>query len=544
MNAQAQQLLELAKSTDQDFEWYPTTPQMIDAVKKDFSGDFDHPSILDCGAGDGRVLQALTDGDRYAIEKSRPLLDAMDRSIFIVGTEFAEQTLIDKKVDLVFCNPPYSEFSLWMLKIIREANAPFVYFVVPSRWSDDPAIAEALAARSAEADVIGQFDFLHAERQARARVDIVRVRLCYNSRYSSQIKVDPFSLWFEENFAIEINNTEASKYDLDSAREATVSERVNQALVAGSDIVTALEKLYRRDLDNLIGNYQSLEAIDPVILKELDVNLEGLRAALRQKIEGLKDTYWKELFNHLSKITERLTHKTREAMLSHLTAHTHVDYTASNAYAVLIWVLKNANVYFDDQLVALVERMTEKASIQLYVSNQNTFGDEQWRYCTTPKDLDRYGLDYRIVLHRTGGICTSQWSYDRNRFNGLEERAFHLVNDILTIANNLGFETGHCNARQYQWESNKRIDFDCHRSGKTVCLMQVRAFMNGNLHIKFNQSFICKLNVEFGRLKGWLKSAKQASDELLIDEAEAVAAFDSNLSLTADNVLRLAFSAG
>ena len=58
MNAQAQQLLELAKSTGQDFEWYPTTPQMIDAVKKDFSGDFDHPSILDCGAGDGRVLQA------------------------------------------------------------------------------------------------------------------------------------------------------------------------------------------------------------------------------------------------------------------------------------------------------------------------------------------------------------------------------------------------------------------------------------------------------------------------------------------------------
>lgn len=97
--------------TDSDFEWYPTTNEIINAIKDDLSSEFDCSySILDCGAGDGRVLKALSKGKKYAIEKSKPLLNALDRSIFIVGTEFTEQTLLDKKVDVIFSNPPYSEF--------------------------------------------------------------------------------------------------------------------------------------------------------------------------------------------------------------------------------------------------------------------------------------------------------------------------------------------------------------------------------------------------------------------------------------------------
>ena len=38
--------------------------------------------------------------------------------VVIIGSDFHEQTLIDKKVDLIFCNPPYSEFELWTKQII------------------------------------------------------------------------------------------------------------------------------------------------------------------------------------------------------------------------------------------------------------------------------------------------------------------------------------------------------------------------------------------------------------------------------------------
>jgi len=44
--------------------------------------------------------------------------------------------------------------------------------------------------------------------------------------------------------------------------------------------------------------------------------------------------------------------------------------------------------------------------------------------------------------------------------------------------------------------------------------MEVRAYMNGNLHIKFNQAFMLALNVEIGRLQGWIHNAQHAAEEM------------------------------
>jgi 16S rRNA A1518/A1519 N6-dimethyltransferase RsmA/KsgA/DIM1 with predicted DNA glycosylase/AP lyase activity len=72
------------KDENQDFEFYPTTQEIIEKVKadiKDPAGDeryycLDRNSLLDIGAGNGKVLSALREccnGDLYAIEKSELL---------------------------------------------------------------------------------------------------------------------------------------------------------------------------------------------------------------------------------------------------------------------------------------------------------------------------------------------------------------------------------------------------------------------------------------------------------------------------------------
>ena len=83
-------LVERLQDCDQDFEWYPTSEGMLDDVRADMRDYFCirddaslTASVLDCGAGDGRALLSLTQGDRYAIEKARPHLDRLDRSIFV-----------------------------------------------------------------------------------------------------------------------------------------------------------------------------------------------------------------------------------------------------------------------------------------------------------------------------------------------------------------------------------------------------------------------------------------------------------------------------
>jgi hypothetical protein len=111
----------------QDFEWYPTTQTMIDVVDADIRKRHESSAnVLDCGAGDGRVLDRLAGkcGKKYSIEKSAILASRQPRDVIPVGTDFYQATLIDKKVDVVFCNPPYSDYANWAAKIIKEANAP------------------------------------------------------------------------------------------------------------------------------------------------------------------------------------------------------------------------------------------------------------------------------------------------------------------------------------------------------------------------------------------------------------------------------------
>jgi len=541
----ALQLVKALKDNDEDFEWYPTTSEIIDVIKKDIeeNNHDTHLSVLDCGSGDGRVLNALTKGKKYSIEKSRTLLNALNKSIFVVGTDFESQTLIDKKVSVVFSNPPYSAYAQWATKIIKEANSAFIYLVIPSRWSDNQTIKEAIELRKAEVEVLGSFDFLNAERKARAHVDIVRIALRYTGRYSGDTpKVNPFDIWFDEFFKIDIAKEEQSKFDLKSRCEEQLNSKLKNALVTGGDLVIILEELYQKELASLIKIYQSFSDVDPTILQELDVNVKSVREGLSHKIENLKDRYWNELFNNLTTITDKLTTASRKTLLTTLTAHTHVDFTVSNAHAIVTWVVKNANSYFDDQLIAIVERMTEKANIQLYKSNQRTFGDEKWRYCMMPDDLDRYRLDYRVVLQRIGGIVTDSWSYSHG--NGLSESASDFINDLCTIATNLGYDTeGLQRANNLSWESNakKQFEYKDASTGDDKSLFDVRAFKNGNLHLKINPKFICRLNVEFGRLKGWLKSPKEAEEEMGIDAQIAMASFNTNLQISATNTLALDF---
>lgn len=531
------QLLKQAKQHHEDFEWYPTTTEIINAIKANLPDQ--SLDILDVGAGDGRVLNALTEnGKKYAIEKSRSLLSALNADVFVVGTDFHEQTLLDKRCDVVFSNPPYSEYEAWAEKIILEAQAKTVYLVIPRRWQSSIAIADAISLRKAKADVILSTDFLEADRKARAVVDVIKISLArsrvYDRRGEFVANVDPFELWFERNFPLSSD----SSVDADNL---SLKEKVANELIKSGDIVTTLEQLYQRDFAKLLSAYKAVSQIDESILKELDVNKSVLSGGLRKKVEGLKDKYWRQLFENMDRVTNRLTAQSRSAMFDVLTKNTHVDFTRSNAFAVLEWVVKNANQYYDQQLTDLYGRMIEKANVSLYKSNQKVFKDEDWRYVRQPESLSHFKLEYRVVLERVGGLST-HWLHGTSE---ISERAAHFLNDLCTVAYNLGFDNwGAERAESFTWRSGAKCVFHFKNSvtGKQEELFEAKAFKNGNLHIRFNQKLMCKMNVEFGRLKGWLKTKEQAAEELDVLSSEVEESFNSNKRLTLDSVLMLGYS--
>ena len=549
------------RSQNEDWEWYPTTGAMLDVVRTDIRAEFgnsfrrddEYPvvSVLDCGAGDGRALVALAGrGKKLSIEKSMTLVRLQPDDVIPVGTEFFACTLVDKPCQAVFSNPPYALYEAWAEKIIREANAPFVYLIVPVRWAESAAIQRALATRQATSSVLLTTDFLDAERAARARVDILKVTLSaregHYRRHGEQCTVDPFEVWFAEAFP---KRAEAADGDEGggAAGSATLREAVRNEVVQGRSLIEALCRLHDAELAGLQKNYTAASQLDPDLMREIGVTHEKLLASLKERMKSLKHRYWQELFTTYESITGNLATKSRASLLETLNSNTAVEFNEDNAIAITIWVLKNANEFYDSQLVALCEQMASAANVEMYASNQRTYGREQWRYLRWREDgrvpPERYALDYRIVLENMGGICTSAYDWERSRSAGLDPHAAEFLQDILAVASTLGWSVAsgrHGITSGRQWESNKLETFYCQKGR----LMDVRAFKKGTLHVRFAPDFIRKLNVEFGRLKGWLKSKDEAVSELGITPEEAEAYFGSTAKVLPERAPTLLLGTG
>jgi hypothetical protein len=528
MTLNTRALVEILHDAGEDFEWYPTTRRMVEAVIADL-GDRRVGSILDIGAGDGRVLGWLSESEHaehaslYAIEKSDILRQQQPTQIVPVGTEFAEQDLMGLPTDVIFCNPPYREFSWWAERIISTAHADRMYLVLPQRWKDDAAITAALKARGATAAAIHDDDFLDAERRARAIVQVVRVSFAEWDDYGHgwRGRPDPFAAWFDAN----IDTFEAEKPLSDYEQEERALARLHT-----HDSIPALVAAFDEDWARMQANYQAIFRLDQAILKEIGVDKNHVRDALKARMAGLKSLYWHALFDRLDVITSRLTTKTRAHFLERLAGPRAVAFTAGNAYAVTLWAIKAANQYFDQQLVEVFRALSTHDGVSNYASNRKTWEKDGWRY--NAEDHSHYALDYRIVLHRYQAIQSGEFgAYDHP--GGLHRTAHEDIADLIAVFGNLGFLVQDVSSLSRRWRSNVWQDF---RASDGRVIFQVKAFLNGNLHLRFLPEAIKALNIEAGRLLGWLRSPADVVTEMGYTPDEAARWFGSHRLLRASSV--------
>lgn len=543
MSNQALSVVKSLKDNDQDFEWYPTTQEMIDVIRTSIRTDYtshsvhdrdkeypEHIKILDCGAGDGRLLSGLAgiSSTLYAIEKSPILMGRMPAEVIPIGTDFHTATLIMSKVDIVVSNPPYSEYAQWATKIIKEATAKYIYLIIPARWVDNANINNAIDTRKARANVIFEGDFLNADRAARAVVNIVRITLASEYRYESDRPfVDAFEVWFSETFPPK--HVPEKGWAQREAERKTINDTVQHKMVSGKSLIESLVEMYNYDMQRIQNTYSTLCGIDASVLGEIEVSFSNIKKALLERLTNTKSMYWNRFFDTYSTIQERLTYASRKEIIDRIHENVSMEFTAENAYAITLWVIRNANKNFDKQFIELHDTLVTQANIVNYKSNQRTMKDQRWKYtydnrmrrrvCSTD-NLSHYALDYRIVLENEGGLSTSSYSYDNDRYNGLSERGYHLINDILAVARTLGWDSGDT-AMHYAsgiprgWTSGSNQVFTTKGDTNTnKMLMTAKAFKNGNMHIKFNTRFMLAFNIELGRLRGWVKTPSDAVDEL------------------------------
>ena len=526
---------------------------------------------MDIGAGNGKVLTALEKlcglSKLFAIEKASILCRQLPEHILVVGTEFEEQSLMSKPVDIVYCNPPYRQYEEWTRRIIKESAANRIYLCIPKRWKDSVVIADAIKFRDATCEKIGEFDFEDAEdRTARAKVHLLCIHLQTKRETWSKdtYEDDAFDRWFNETFADIIGKFEGDDipkcskcgkaFEKDDKRKGgnyycpdccdycdgkAGRERPFKSLVVGQNYPEALVRLYCDEMASIQRNYKALAQLDPDLMREFEILPGRIMACLKARMKGLKNDYWMELFGHLDTITNRLTSTSREELLNVLHKHVQVDFTVSNILEVVLWVIKNANSYIDRQLVLLYEKMTEKANVRNYKSNKRVFTDNDWRYLRgwehSGTAFTNYALDFRLVLQSLGG-CRSQYGSIQ-----LAESAAEFMGDLMTVAANLGFRTrpeeryAFDYTRRRDWRPGEKVEFyyEDKKLGRRL-LFDVRAYQNGNSHFRLNQDLMLALNVEHGRLKGWLRNPQQATEEL--DDPKSAQYFNGNLRITAGDV--------
>jgi hypothetical protein len=525
------------KSTSQDFEWYPTTDEIIKTVCRDMDDEESQwhrfTSMLDVGAGDGRVLTAINASrnehdqlDLFGIEKAVPHLSAMPKDITVVGTDLMEQSLLDKDVSVTFCNPPYSEYNPWMRKIIRETQSSLVYFVVPRRWKDQQAIECLIQDRDGDVETLGEFDFSDADREARCHVELIRISFGHRGQ-------SPFDSVVEEMLP------ELDQFTADEELEENV-EAQNEVAEGSDNIVERLVKAYDAELGQMISDYRSACSIKQSVLKQLGIEKSTIVDGIRNAVKTMKNRYWEVLFSNMKAVTSRLATRQRAAFLQSIKEKVSVDFTESNCYAFLIWVSKWSNDYYDEQLINLFHTLSNDSNAVKYKSNDRVWTKGDWRYHREETAQSHYRLEYRMVVSH-GGISTSEYDFERTRHCGLQEHAYNLLADIVTVANNLGFASD-ASPADFEWESNKQNKLML-KDGTVLCA--VRAFKNGNMHIHFAPKVALAINVEAGRLLGWIRTPAQAADEFEATDAETQdieSIFGSSYRLGMDAGLKLGFS--
>lgn len=577
------QLVKQLKDAGEDFEWYPTTTEQLNVVAEHISNifeDYDVTSrygqnirLLDIGAGSGSALDHLSKHlesiddvtgkvERLAIEKSTIHINSYrKRDIVLIGTEFNEVNFISKSCDFAFVNPPYKYYTAWLAVLLSQLNFKALYAVLPSRWKDCDTIKRAIKRRGiTNVDVIGESDFYDAERQARAKVDIVcfyfgkmpsaermKLRKDRNSHYKPTLGAGgntPFQMFIEN----ELGLVKTTSKTTNEFREHEQKERIRREMAKeGSDshqlvkyngVLAALIDNYERDMQNVLEQYKKISSLSGTLLDELGVDYDALVKGVKDKLYGFRRVYWQLLFEHLDAISSRLISSHKIKMLNTLNANA-LDFTERNAIYIIGYAVDIANESIDEGMISVFKKLTSPETVlKYYKSNERVYNDN-WRYNsddTQHKDSKRL-LDYRFVYSSHSNFHIDSWKH------GLNDSAREFVSDIKVIFTLLGYSKLTLSHNMDDMAPGKKLAITgTLPTGKSVTLITITFYKNGNRHLRWCQQAMLRFNCTVAQILGWVRSKEEFERETDIEAPVKTEDWEiaNTLHLTPNNIALLA----
>jgi hypothetical protein len=472
-------------------------------------------AFLDIGAGDGRVLNFLDARKKYGIEAAGTQADDLIRKgIFLIGRNYWDVSLIEQEYSLIYSNPPFSVFERWVNKILTECNFRLLYLVMPVRWKNQKEITKEL--ERCEASVVGEFDFSKADREARGRVNLVRVNARWvkneAEKYCFQETIeDAFSRWVRE-YVADFSNVPNSNYE----SERFEGDEKNALKLKLSPIDQLVED-YENEKETLRRSFSMIGKLPQDVIKMLGQDKASMLEIIKQSIKGLKSKYWRAAFNKLEPVNKRMTQKTRDNIFREIEEFKTLDFNTDNIYSIIIWIINNCNIGILDQIGEVFDAMTSKEYIEGYKSNRHWIKsdwrntDRDWEYKKLPPRW-KLGLDYRIV------VSTYFSFYDKNS----------VIDDFIVICRNLGFPISPACQPDYSLHSTEQKFYT--EDGELAFTMRYYTG-NKNAHLKINKKLLMKFNIEAAKIRKWLSDPDDVAEEFNISQEEAAKLWNSGVAL-------------
>ena len=537
------QKIRALQTANEDFEWYPTTPEIMQAMKDDIwkylknhkrsyqderregiqiTGRYgekprlDIKSFIDIGAGDGRVLNFFEADKKYGIEIARAQADDLIcRGIFLIGRNFYDATLIDQYYSLIYSNPPFSDFERWVCKILYECNFCILYLVMPVRWKDNKIINKQM--ERYEASVVGEFDFSEGDREARGKVHLIRINAPWikvgNEKHQETLE-DTFERFVREHIG-----------DFKKNPERDWEEERENALALKQAPIDQLIFDYEQDRENLGAAFKIIGKLNNEIIALMGLGKESMLEIIRKSIESLKSKYWRAAFDKLEPVQSRMTKKTRERIFRNIEEFKTLDFNADNIYSIVIWIINNSNVGILDQIGEVFDALTEKDQITAYKSNRHWIKSDwrhtqnDWKYEKLPARW-KLGVDYRIVVHTY---------YDK-----YEKRT--VVDDFIVICKNLGFPIAEWDVPDYNMHQTEQ---KFHTTDGELAFTMRFYTGNHNAHLKINKRLLMKFNIEVAKIRKWMTDPDDVVEEFDIPKAEATKLWNSGVALLGSGDMKM-----
>ena len=580
------QTVQNLKSNNQDFEFYPTTKEILDVICKDMLNTFvatsrkkyfksddiengfflercreSHIKILDIGAGNGDSLNYLakfmngikfsdifyhsnnleTEYDKrtsspkvtkYAIEKSSIMSQPYKHNkINFVGADYDEVNINQKKYDVIFCNPPYSNYKTWMIKTLNSAYGnPIIYFVIPSNWKNDTILIEEINKKfkdKIKLNVINNFDFSNGSRAARVNVDVVKIDVIEELNGS----IDFIKALFEKN---KFSNNNDKNILLENENNYTENELIN---TNQKDYASFLVEEYNKEIDTLYTSINSLSLV-PIehLTKLFNFDYKSIVENYNNLINEIKHNYWKKIIHKTSVVEKKLIKKYRDSVINEI-IDTSLDFTLSNIYSIIARLLYLVNENMNEQILIVYNDLIKNSPTEKYKSNHKFFVEQK----TELKD-EFVKLTQRIILEMgyfSNGALDS--NYKGELSGKLTPNAANKILDLIIVIESLGYKIGF-NPFNNEWKRGKitKINGVSLTNNNDIEIMEVKVFQNGNIHIKLNKKILEKLNIIKGLLDGWITNVNEITDEFDVDENTAIEMINiKNNGFVSNNLLLL-----